>query len=317
MTAPVATETWNNLHVSVVGGGDEDERNRELMFKIKDALITGVDQGEWTVVSSSDHITADANDNWTVDTDLVWAAAGSAHSWIVLQQAGMGGGSFQFCIDLAYVDTSTEKAFFLVSYSDGFAGGTTEDRPTANDEQNIASNNYWGPSNDVVTKGANILKTESGKCTRIIISDDGSDSGFWFVEEPKDAKSWWTTPYLGWVSAGLQPRYVTFQEASYAKARIDGEEVECYISCEGFHSNALPQDILFATSDYNGEWVCCPAGIVSNSTSRRGRIGEIRDWWWISDDLNTGDYMPGDASKLFVVINDLLQPWDGSNIVFD
>lgn len=320
MAAPVAIETWNNLHISATAAALNDRR-RELMFKIKDALITGVNQGEWTVAASSDSVVADTNDNWIAETNLVWNTAGNIHSWIVLQQAKMGGGFFQLCIDLNYVYISSNKAEFYVSHSGAFVNGTITNRPTATDEQfvNYNTQSSWGPGTNLVSMGANILKTTSGKCTRVLVNIDGDIYGYWIIDEPKDKRDFWDTPYIALVTGeGRIPSYDYYFNYAIFHAQVDAENLKCFLTCEGFGiKQALPEDVLFGTSDYNSEWVCCPAGIMSNSTTRRGRLGEVKDWWWVSDNLNTGDCMPGDASKAFVVIGEMLQPWDGSAMVID
>lgn len=312
MTAPVALETWNNIHVTAVGANRE-LRNRDLLFKIKEALITG--NGAWTVVRSSNGVTADDSDNWNADTDLVWAVAGSAHSWIVLEQAGMGAGSLQWCIDLNYAYNYTSYITPLVSYSGGFSGGDINDRPIVSDERNIRYGNEW-TVNSLYTKGANILKTTTGKCTRVFINENGSIGASMLVEDPKDVSDWWDTPFIGRIGR-FALSYAFLQEASSLAVLVGSVAVQCYATCEGFQSNALPQNILFATSDYNGDWVCCPPGLMVNSTIRRGRPGAIRDMWFVSDNLNDGDYMPGDSSRGFVVVGDVLLPWDGSVMIID
>jgi hypothetical protein len=117
MTLPTLDKTggaaWQfNVNQDVGGYGVEHEDCADLLYKIKQALTT-FGSVPWTVWGSCDGAGGfgnnDLNDRWTADstyTKLKWAASG-AHSWIVLEQSGLGGA--QLCIDLlnanAYVCT--------------------------------------------------------------------------------------------------------------------------------------------------------------------------------------------------------------------
>ena len=56
-------KTWDHQYMGLINRGNVDLNNRDVMYRIKEGLITG--PGAWTVVSSSDSVTADATDRWT------------------------------------------------------------------------------------------------------------------------------------------------------------------------------------------------------------------------------------------------------------
>jgi hypothetical protein len=328
MVMPVASEAWNNTHVSGVGTGWE--RNRLLLFGIKQALTTGL--GAWTVVSSCvgywnpvdlkyDWFYGNT-DYWTSPTGIRWLIAGE-RSWIVLQQAGMGAGAFQICLDLnTEGDGNTAKDTFtyVISYSGSFTGGSSAARPTAPDEWSIGevefAYNPGGPPSG--TGGANVMKTTSGKCTRVYTSNaGGAQHNMWIIEEPKNISAWWTTPYITFIGRTLFT-YANFCDLAGLRNECnDWYLTNLYSTSEGSGNNALGRLALFSTADYNGEWICGTIGLVCYASSVKGWFGDIRDMWWVSDDLAKGTYMPGDGSRDFVVLGNILQPWDRSVIIFD
>src|SRR5512143_1676931 len=105
MAMPVATKTWEFLINQSWGGlGTVLADNRDLMLKIKNALInSGVFTSEMVVWGSNNGAGAfgngDAVDRWAAAANLVWAAAGVNHSWMVLTQGGIHPRS-AICIDL-------------------------------------------------------------------------------------------------------------------------------------------------------------------------------------------------------------------------
>lgn len=90
----------------------------------------------WTVVSSSNSVTASAADNWgtpgTFDaTKIVRAAAGVAHSWMLLQSPSALGPTY-LLIDFG---TASDSTMNLLWSRTAFTGGTITARPTSVAEQ--------------------------------------------------------------------------------------------------------------------------------------------------------------------------------------
>jgi hypothetical protein len=89
MALPTAVKTHQyDVNVAYAALGTAAADYKRLLRGIKNTLI-GFASNAWTVVGSSSGIAAglDAVDRWSADSDLVQAAAGNAHSWIVLKQA--------------------------------------------------------------------------------------------------------------------------------------------------------------------------------------------------------------------------------------
>jgi hypothetical protein len=211
---------------------------------------------------------------------------------------------------------------FVISYSAGFTGGSTTARPTATDEYVVGSSYLVSDFGAAQAMGANVMKTTSGKCTRIFISaQSGIYKGVFIFEEPKNVPSWWDKPYIacakgGTAGGGFPFTYGNFNTAANLVAEVETWNGAAYVTAEGA-GDVLGKSTQFSTADYNNEWICGTVGLLASSANPRGFLGEMRDIWWVSDDLPDGTYMPSDGSKQFVVIGDILQPWDGSAIVFD
>src|SRR4051812_42695947 len=107
MALPSLTKTWNFLvNALIPATGSSLNDNRTLLKSIKDALkgsgtwtdsaganLGGAPAGAWTTRYWWDSVTAgtagDGVDRWGAIGNLVWANAGSAHSWYALRQTGI------------------------------------------------------------------------------------------------------------------------------------------------------------------------------------------------------------------------------------
>ena len=143
MPLPTLAKTWqydvNKLYATT---GTALTDYRQTLRGIKDALVSL----GWQVVRSSNGTAGGTGtgDNWNANGDLVWNAAGSAHSWIVLKPAAAS--SFQICIDLDHLYYPNHITL-LASPSVGFSGGDENDRPAdPSDVVNVLSasaNDLW------------------------------------------------------------------------------------------------------------------------------------------------------------------------------
>ena len=130
------TSSLNNVFTPV----SSVDLSRRILWSLKALLkgeLGGLTAGLWTHFGSSDGVTAglDATDRWTNaydGTKIVRAAAGTAHSWIILKSPVMAdGNNWYFTID--FVGTLDTSARFVWSKT-APTGGTTLNRPTSVDE---------------------------------------------------------------------------------------------------------------------------------------------------------------------------------------
>lgn len=110
----------------------------------------------WTVVSSSNATTTSNSDLWTSTSALTRAAAGTAHSWIVLQNTTLG-----VYMILDYVGTLNYAADVIVS-TDAPTGGTTLNRPTASNTFSFTGWNFDRPTLTSETRYVSMTADELG-----------------------------------------------------------------------------------------------------------------------------------------------------------
>jgi hypothetical protein len=306
--------------------------------------------GNWLVRGSSDGIGNFGNndnvDRWVSSANLIWAAAASNHSWIVLEQAGIPGaaGNFQVCIDLS--NASSVSATVVVSPSVGFTAGTATARPTAADEQVIISNTSWGGVSGNAPCALHVMKTADGASTRIIAMRTSTNgSGAWSVlfymfELPvnmvKNAAgaTAWTNPSAAVAlgnsaqapTGGLDTVTNLSNTANTFSRTPGGTNFASTWSAEATQQHALLSDSYGSVnggqqnvSDVNGEAPMFPIGLYSVVVNARGRNGSLADVRLglenISTNFNaaTGRSYPTAAPlKQWVQFGDFIHPWNRS-----
>lgn len=322
MALPSLAKTWQySVNNTVAVGANALATNRAVLRAIKNALLA-FGTLPWTVRYSCDSTTAgiagDAVDRWTADTNLVWANAGTAHSWIVLQQTGITS-TFQVCLDLTSASASGLVLTIVLSPSAGFTGGTTTARPTATDEVIVQSNAGWGGQSANTQTVYHVMHSTDGQCNRVAICVGNTTSGFWILDKPANPVTGWSNPSLGGCggasSASEQGTYANFSKAAGSKGR-GSATMNLYFSVEGYGTafEAVGVGIAVA-NDLSSEFAFFPIGLTSDTASNRGRHGSVFDLWFGPTNLSTGDTFPNDTSRTFAVFSDLVVPWNGTAVV--
>lgn len=144
MATPTRVKNWDHAVNVNISEASVLERNRACFLALKQALtgaLSYVDDANvstsltvpCTVQASSNGSSAGAADYWSGKSDLIWAAAGVAHSWIHLRfPNGSGAGvPLDMLIDLIPADANGGR-FYLSYCKAGYnSDGTTTNRPTA------------------------------------------------------------------------------------------------------------------------------------------------------------------------------------------
>lgn len=298
-----------NIILKSTGTAGSD--HQRLIRRIKTELVA-FGKG-WTVRRSSDGAgnVADS-DLWASDTNLVWAVAGSNHSWIVIYNTNIGA-NFEVCIDLN--SATLGNGTVAVSHA-GFTltAGTATARPTASDEQVIVSAaalHALGSSTfDVIL---NLMMSTDGTITRIFGFSAYATKFFASFENPSNAVTGWTTTGMGlWLATA--PAYSALNGASAVAAY------------KGFHSGAMPMYLSGISlvdgvagnkgaQENNvvgaGEMSLLAIGLVSETTGKKGRHGTIADMYWGGSARVNGVVYPVDT-RLWIQVGCLVVPWDGS-----
>lgn len=310
---PVITSDWPTS-----GSVQTDHSN--LLRAIKDSLITSTGWTDclgnsatvdtpWTVVASSNGTVANTSDNWTKNSDLVYAAAGSNHSWIVLQQSALG---YQLCIDLNNVNTY--RISMCMSFSSGFSTSSlsTTNRPTAADESPGWSSVTWFNGNASFNAVLNVQMTSDGYMTRHwgLVSTACKEA--YLCEKPKNTVSGWSTPVISCWVGGTSYLYTSINDNPWTAFRAKNINGWFYLSCEFYGTAAVGQSQTVVNS-LSSEWVMSRIGCLCANPGLMGRHGEVSDMWYGSVTPATGDTYPSTGTlKQFIHIKDVIFPWNQS-----
>lgn len=332
MALPSLAKTWQfSVRQAVVAQGTVLATGRRLMRLIKNSMI-GFGSNAWTVRYSCDGTTAgsagDLVDRWSADASLVWANSGSAHSWIILRQAGIAS-NFEVCIDLNSASSIPSAISLIVSFSAAFTGGSTTARPTATDEVVLLSTAAWGANGSVDQNYVyDVMQSSDGQCTRMMIHQGGvSAIGFWIFDKPKNPTTGWTNPSTCAAFGSASTSQLTYANLSNTastasfRGRFSAVTYHMHATGEAWHSGQtgiLAQTTALASvNDIDSSFVMQPIGLGSTVVGMRGRHGTFFDMWWGSGTVNAADTYPNDATRQFAQFGPgtttgaLIFPWDG------
>lgn len=307
MALPSLTKTWQfNVNNAQTAQGTALADNRLALFNIKTAMI-GFGTQPWTVVSSSDSTASGNTDKWVAATNLVWNTAGSAHSWIVLKQTGIGSNA-QLLISCSASSGSGLNATIKFSPSVGFTGGTTTADPTATDAITFINGVAWTTINTDVALRWSVMQSTDGQCTRVFVFSGGTLTSFWMIE--KFANATGGTPGASNTGWGFATTLLSVVNTFNGQTNQNGTTAATIISYESASNIAI-------ASEVSGAWDMFPIGIVCTATAGcRGKLGTIQDAWFGSSGIALGDTYPATGSPLaqFVQFGLLILPWNNGAV---
>lgn len=317
MALPTLSKTWQfNVNNQTTAQGSVLADCRKTLRAIKNAMI-GFATNPWTVRYSCDSVTAgtagDGVDRWSADTKLVWANAGTAHSWIVLRQTGIGT-TYELLISC---ENATPSNLTILTSISGFSGGSTTARPTATDELTVASSLQWIAGSDVSNRWS-VMQSTDGQCTRILVGYSGIFATLIVLDKPNNPTTGWTTPnFSALYSNGSGLTTVTTgifsTGAPSARSRIGSVNGSVSLTIEGIGNNfATDTTIGNIANEVDSSWDMWPLGIACITSGARGRHGSLFDLWAISTVRASGDMIPADGSNQFAVFGNFVLPWNGS-----
>jgi hypothetical protein len=303
MGLPTLDKTWQYTINQRVAAGSTAARS--VLFGIKNAMKAFA-LNPWTVVGSSNSVAAalDAVDRWAAATNLVYTAAGgTAHSWIVLKQAGVLS-NFQICIDLVTAIGASDhgNANFIVSPNAGFTGGSTTNRPTATDEAEFTWTDRWTFMNTTRAYVWHAMQSTDGQCTRIFVMNGGCNVSVMFIDKLKNPRAAITQPFAcsvqasadGTTDAATINAFTNFLSLNVRFSTTNGQAA---LTGEGAFSQVLSNHQRFA-DDIDGSYWLSPMGVYSYTAGARGHYGTLYDMWWGSPSNLSGDTYDEDENRL-------------------
>lgn len=321
MSLPTPAKTHQfNVGQAITAQGTHLATNRRLLRTAINSLV-GFGTLPWAVRYSCDSVTAgsagDAVNRWAADSNIVWAAAASAHSWMVLRQTGIAS-NYEILISCENGSASGSVLTIYASPSAAFTGGTTTARPTATDEVALLANATWG---GVGVSDANaklqVMQSTDGQVTRLLIHVNNTTRTYWSFTKPATSLAAWTNPSVSIAlgsSSGEVITYANLYSAANGKGKNGATTIALYMTGESVAGSPIGQSHNFA-GDVTGEWPVAPIGLASLTASNRDRYGTVADLWWGADTAPQGQTYPNDATRTFVQFGVLIFPWDGSVVV--
>lgn len=316
-------KTYANKNIIYTGSLSVTEGCREQWWEIKESLLYGTDgikggNACWAIIGSSDSsgYGIDGTDRWTDRTKVINGTG--AHSWVVLQQIGLGNspGYLQICIDLS--NANAYAGTFVFSLAAGFSGGSITARPTATDEIVVKSNTTILSTSSVSSsQGVNCLKSTDGKVNRIIVSRDGVLNIIGLFEQLNNVETYWPSD----VVVGLGPCTHTGMGGASNIFMLQSASCSGRVTWQSDFSRGLTDSSSEPGSgmhrpDYGGSWPTYPCGFVIDTGSTKGKVGSFFDMWAVSYAMPTGEYLAGSGGDFeYVNIGGIVQPWVGTPCV--
>lgn len=363
MPLPSVEKTYqydlNNLVLAAgsgVTGTDANTDRKDLLWQIKESLtdLTGNWTVPWTVIGSSDSLTSNmtGTDLWTTAANLIWNIDGSARSWIVIENTGLG---LQLCIECC-CNANFEGGGIRVYASkvgfgtaNGGTNGSTTARPTATDNCELRNrfendDGCWSGAADGSPRQYrwHIVGSTDGEVWNVLIYHNSALVGFWRWEKPKNPPVGWNSPavlqMLGGNSdtanadtdtrAGISSDgHTTALDGTRRGTRAgqsisnlnDSQRTPVYPYSWGFSSGGfvMAKNSNAALHPITGNPLLYPIWWWTRAVGMgRGRLGSAYDLWLKTQTVGgaAGDTYPSNpATPQFLVAGDnYVVPWDGS-----
>lgn len=309
MPLPTITKTWqHNVNQALATTSNVVNDAKAALYAIKNSLVS-FGSAPWTVVRSSNSTSAGASDYWSSASSVVFATAGNAHSWIILQQTGItGGGPTQLLLDCGYTGPGLRLA---VSPSGVYAGGTTTASPTATDNMDLitAGVTYWCPAS-AVNMVLNVSMTSTGSSTRFWLLSSGS-RWLWTTIDTLDECS--LNCRMSAFGKGNTLIYADmFSNAWWGCVNNSGTPIWNYTATQVYNNVMVVGANSGAASNITSAYPMTPLSLYSETANYRGRFGRIPDMWFGSTALANGSAFPASASRTHAQFGPLVVPWNGT-----
>jgi hypothetical protein len=286
----------------------------------------------WTVSQSSSSVSAGSGDLITDQTKLVWAIAGSVHSWVVLKNTTLGA-DFSVCIDCNFASSSNASVTILSSVA-GYQAGTTTNRPVVNVggvEHNFGTIYLCASTaSTTMTKGVVVLYSSDGECLRMFssfntgLNASPTESGCVLMfEKLENPVSWLSPNIISFVTTASSVsstgfRYLLVQSTTNVSIRteVNSNAVNVAIGTIGLGNavgNTVPGN---SGPDYGGNYLLTPCFAISLNTSYPGILGKFYDMYLAPQYIPEGVYLKTSlSSKGLIKIGDGAFGCSGNTVI--
>ena len=338
MSLPTKEKTWvyqythptlgviSSVNQDLNTSGAQTTDHQTVLLRIKQTLL-GFAGGFWTVRRSSNGSSVANSDLWTTAASIVWHNSSSARSWLVLVNSETGMEFLIDCQNSGGADvTIYNRGLFGFSFT-GFTAtaGTTTARPTAIDEQtqNFSSDtsNYWSLSGHwppAFDSALHVIQSSDGKNTRVFLFIAGTPRLSMCMDTVKNPSTGWATPVVYWVQGPTDACW-TYADlmATAGKSPLMKHSStigNAYLTTEGGNAGPVPAAVT-SLNEISGVWNYYKAGVASVVAGIRGQHGRIPDFYFVPSAAINGDTFPADGSRLWVVVGNTIQPWNGTSLL--
>ena len=353
MPAPSIIHDWRFAVSQSFSGASPAAMRQSLLRGLKNLLlgtgsytdslsVVATVTTPWEVELSCDSVATSAiTDLWDADGDLVWAAEGVAHSWIVLTNPDYFGTGVPLSILLVCGPASTQNATLAIVISRaGFTGGTITARPTATDEHvvrptggSISTAGWQGDDNSAtsLTMRLHFLMTADGRKFHIFFTRAAVCIAQWSLFDC-DEDAGWTDPYLFTVAsedfaAGAEVELLTVaghyrtdtERLWYGReeAGIGDFTVEAGIPTWTNAIATADQMPGLALNGFTGGWLPFPI-VLRGIAPAAGPLAVVPDMWWAREAAGTGSGGADVATGVniqFMQFGAVMVPWNDTTIV--
>lgn len=330
MSLPTLMKTWEFCpNYALAATGTALGTNRTILKWLVDNMTTNgsslwvnaanspvTPSGLATVRYSCDSVAAgtagDGVNRWDSLTDLVWANAGSAHSWMVLRLYS----NAEILISCEGSAVNGQNLTLVTSANAGFTGGTTTARPTATDERAVINNAAWGGvQNSDQSVRMHLLKSTDGQSWRFLLGNTSQIStAFIFGKAVQFNPTAWPNSLVMFAIGGSPggSANVLTQSNLNANANFFGYGASAMTLYLGgmYYASGLANANITSANDLSGNWPFLPQELFSATTSNRGAHGYLSDVWYGSTTTATGASFPLTGTQhQFAQFGSLILPW--------
>jgi len=314
---PLAHVNYNIYNASAI------ECQRNAWMFIKNAM-KNVPDSPWTCVASCDSVNYPAGaydgvDHWDLNSDLVWGEiiGGGPKSWIILEQAGLGGAQVMFALEPSSYDTYYWQAEIRFSPGATFYGGDNYTLPASTDACTpLNNNNWWNNSGSAYIGYLTVSVSTDGQCTRIVGCSNGTTNLFMMFDKARLPEAGWPNPVVGLHDHDEGRNadcctYATLNDSDIALSRQSGNVFAAlYMGTIGM-IGACQGEYIGGINTQLNEWETYPIWLCSVTSLVRGTKGMLYDIWFgtASPSIGTGDVYPPGGPYTHAMFGNIVLPW--------